>query len=69
MNDNKKLKRLVELSNELKLQEGITREEFKNEFLEESVKDLEEEMWQLYCFASDVIYTLNLKDEEMEVEE
>lgn len=67
MSDEEKIKRITELSNELKLQLGITTEEFKNEFLEQSINDLEEMMWQLYCFVSDVIYTLDLKDEEREV--
>jgi hypothetical protein len=35
-------------------------EEYEVEFMKQSVNDIKDEMWRLYCFANDVFDTLNM---------
>lgn len=51
--------RIAKLVNELHL-EDVSPKDFDNMFYLQSVKEIKEEMWQMYCFAEDVGYTLDL---------
>ena len=50
--------RIATLVNELHL-EDVSPKDFDNMFYLQSVKEVKEEMWRMYCFAEDVSYTLN----------
>lgn len=58
MTAEEQIKRIAELMNELDLAD-ITRAEFEEEILKQSINDIKDEMWRMYCFVSDVCYTLN----------
>lgn len=58
MTNEEQIKRIEELMNELDLAD-ITRAEFEEEILKQSINDIKDEMWRMYCFVSDVCYTLN----------
>ena len=49
--------RIAKLVNELDL-EKVLPKDFDNMFYLQSVKEIKEEMWRMYCFAEDVSYTL-----------
>lgn len=53
------LERIAKLVNELHL-EDVSPKDFDNMFYLQSVKEVKEEMWRMYCFAEDVVYTLDL---------
>lgn len=59
MTAEEKIKRITELLNALAI-EDMCREVFDEEFMKQSINDIKEEMWILYCFASDVCNTLNM---------
>ena len=58
MTAEEQIKRIEELMNELDLAD-MTRAEFEEEILKQSINDIKDEMWRMYCFVSDVCYTLN----------
>jgi hypothetical protein len=58
MTAEEQIKRIAELMNELDLAD-MTRTEFEEEFPKQSINDIKDEMWRMYCFVSDVCYTLN----------
>ena len=53
------IKRITKLLNDMSL-DTITRTEFEKEFPKQSIVEIMDEMWRLYCFASDVCDTLNM---------
>lgn len=53
------MERIAMLVNELHL-EDVSPKDFDNMFYLQSVKEVKEEMWRMYCFAEDVGYTLDL---------
>lgn len=57
--------RIVNLVKELHL-EDVSQKDFDNMFYLQSVKEVKEEMWRMYCFAEDVRYTLMEESEEKE---
>lgn len=59
MTAEEKMQRITVLLNELDLVD-MSREEYEAEFMKQSVNDLKDEMWIMYCFASDVCNTLNM---------
>lgn len=50
--------RIAKLVKELDLAD-ISPEYFDDMFYLQSVKEVKEEMWRMYCFAKDVDYTIN----------
>lgn len=65
MTAEKKIQRISELLNDMALAD-MRREEYEAEFMKQSVNDLKDEMWRMYCFASDVCNTLNIICETQE---
>ena len=59
MTDTEQIKRITDLLNDLNL-DSMTREELESELMDCTFNDIKEEMWRLYCFASDVCDTLNM---------
>ena len=59
MTAEEQIQRITGLLNALDLAD-MCREEYEEEFMNQSVNDIKDEMWQLYCFASDVCNTLNM---------
>ena len=59
MTAEQKLERIEKLVKELDLAE-VTKEEFYNEVEEQSLIDIKDEMWELYCFANDVVVTMKM---------
>lgn len=57
--------RIVNLVKELHL-EDVSQKDFDNMFYLQSVKEVKEEMWRMYCFAEDVRYTLMEESEDKE---
>lgn len=60
MTDKERIERISELLKKLDLAE-LTYDEFDELFPEESINDIKEELWLMYCFASDVCVTINMK--------
>lgn len=58
MTAEEQIKRIAELMNELDIAD-MTRAEFEEEILKQSINDIKDEMWRMYCFVNDVCYTLN----------
>lgn len=58
MTAEKKIQRITELLKDWDL--SISHKEFEAEFMDQSVNDLKDEMWRMYCFISDVNDTLNM---------
>ena len=65
MTAEEKIKKITELFTNLNL-DDMCYEEYEAAFVEQSVNDLKDEMWRLYCFASNVGYTLISKSQERE---
>lgn len=59
MTAEEQIKRITKLLNDMSL-DTITRTEFEEEFPNQSINEIKDEMWRLYCFASDVCDTLNM---------
>lgn len=59
MTTEQKLERIEKLVKELDLAE-VTKEEFYNEVEEQRLVDIKDEMWELYCFANDVVVTMKM---------
>lgn len=59
MTAEEQIKRITKLLNDMDL-DTITRTEFEKEFPNQSINEIKDEMWRLYCFASDVCDTLNM---------
>lgn len=59
MTAEERIKRITGLLNDLDL-DAMCYEEYETEFMKQSVNNLKDEMWRLYCFASDVCDTLNI---------
>lgn len=59
MTAEEQIRRITGLLNDLDLSD-MCREEYEVEFMEQSVNDIKDEMWRMYCFASDVCNTLNM---------
>lgn len=57
MKAEEQIKRITKLLNDISL-DTITRTEFEEEFPKQSINEIKDEMWQLYCFASDIRDTL-----------
>ena len=55
--------RIAKLVKELHL-EDVSQKDFDNMFYLQSVKEVKEEMWRMYCFAEDVSYTLDTAESE-----
>lgn len=59
MTAEEQIMRLTKLLNELDLTD-VTQDEMIKTLHNLSFNEIVEEMWQLYCFASDVCVTLNM---------
>ena len=59
MTAEEQIKRITELLNDLSL-DDVSREEYEKEIMKQSLNDIIDELWMLYCFVEDVCYTLNL---------
>lgn len=59
MTTEQKLERIKKLVKELNLAE-VTKDEFYSEIEEQRLVDIKDEMWELYCFANDVVNTINM---------
>lgn len=59
MTAEEKIQKITGLLNDLDLAD-MSREEYEEEFMEQSVNDIKDELWTMYCFASDVCNTLNM---------
>lgn len=59
MTAEEQIERITKLLNDMSL-DTITRTEFEEGFSEQSINEIKDEMWRLYCFASDVCDTLNM---------
>lgn len=59
MTAEEKIQRITRLLNDMAL-DDMCRDEYEVEFMKQSVNDLKDEMWRMYCFASDVCNTLNM---------
>ena len=59
MTAEQKLERIEKLIKELNLIE-VTKEEFYSEVEEQRLVYIKDEMWELYCFANDVTYTMKM---------
>ena len=53
-----KLQRIGKLLKEWDM--SLTHKEFELEFMDQSVNDIKDEMWRMYCFINDVSGTLDL---------
>ncbi len=61
MTNKEQIERITKLLNELSL-DDITSAEFDEMFPKQSIDDIKDEMWRLYCFAEDVCDTINMGD-------
>ena len=59
MTAEQKMERIEKLVKELDLVE-VAKEEFYSEVEEQSLVDIKDEMWELYCFANDVAVTMKM---------
>ena len=59
MTAEKKIQRITELLKDWDLSE-LSQEEYEVEFMEQSINDLKDEMWRMFCFMNDVYDTLNM---------
>jgi hypothetical protein len=59
MTTEQKLERIEKLVKELDLME-VTKKEFYSEVEEQRLVDIKDEMWELYCFANDVVVTMKM---------
>lgn len=61
MTDKEQIERISKLLNELSL-DDITSTEFEETFPRQSINDIKDALWRMYCFASDVCDTINMGD-------
>lgn len=61
MTTKEQIERITKLLNELNL-DDITSAEFDEMFPKQSINDLKDELWRMYCFAEDVCVTINMGD-------
>lgn len=59
MTDTEKIERITECMRKLDLAE-MTRDELIQEVRDLSIAEIEDLMWEMYCFISDVCDTLNM---------
>ena len=59
MTAEEQIRRITGLLNDLDLVD-MCREQYEEEFMDQSVNDIKDELWEMYCFASDVCNTLNM---------
>ena len=59
MTDEKRIKRITKLLNDLDL-DVMTYDEYMESIYNQSVKDIVDGLWQFYCFANDIRDTLNM---------
>lgn len=59
MTTKEQIKRITGLLNDLNLND-ISREDFEKEIMDNSINDIMDELWRLYCFAKDIAYILCL---------
>ena len=59
MTDTERIERITECLQKLALPE-MTRDELMQKVRNLSINDVEDFIWDMYCFVDDVCYTLNL---------
>lgn len=59
MTDEDKIKRISKCLNDLHLKD-MTRDEYEEKIMQQSIYDIIDELWYFYCFVSDVCDTLNM---------
>jgi hypothetical protein len=59
MTDTERIERITECIGELHLPE-MTRDELMQKVRGLSINDIEDFIWDMYCFVNDVCYTLNI---------
>ena len=58
MDYKEQIEKITELLNELSLAD-LTLQEYNDLFLKQSIEEIKDELWRMYCFAEDICNVLN----------
>lgn len=60
MTAEQKLERIKKLIKEANLAEDVSKVNFYSEVIDQSFRDIRDEMWELYCLAYDIKNVINM---------
>lgn len=59
MTKEEQIKQITELLNDMSL-DDVSYAKYEEMFMKQSINDIKDELWKLYCFAENVCNTLNM---------
>ena len=59
MTAEEQIKRITKLLNDMDLND-VSYAKFEEMFMKQSINDIRDELWRMYCFTEDVCITLNM---------